>query len=621
MTTAMYRRGPDGIDHWRSGNVAFGQCMLRTTPESLEETQPLSSEDESLVLVMDGRVDNGEELRHALLGKGAVLRTRTDAELVLRAYEVWGEECADRIIGEFVFLVWDARHRRLFGSRDAAGARHFYYYQGHRWLAFASEIKGLLALPQIRPTLNECRLLDYLVPEFDRDDEVNTFYAGIFRLPAGHAIRASAAGTGTWRYWQPESVPSARVTSHAECAEALLTQIQVATKARLRAVGPVAAMLSGGLDSSMIVGLISGEFRASLTQPLTTVSLIRDDRDNCRDWPFIQEMLRDTWLDPVVITPALPSDRCDSFLNDAAQADEPFSPVHGFTDALVYEGARSHGCRIVLDGMAGDLLFLSPERSLSWIVQAKKYSLLPDLLSAYRYHGIKNGRLKIAWQMLRSMAPQPALNVYRAARDAARALGVARNDGSNLGLSLLRPAVRRQLLARKATARVIGGPQNEYACGPHAHARNFTTGLLSFAHEVIGQPALAMGVEPRSPFSDRRVIECAVSLPAEAKLCAPRYKQLLRECAVGVLPESVRQRPVIGGHPGWKFFDRVVTQTEPRWSILTTQSLAHGRLAEWIDVRRLSKTLADYQTQRSYDTGYGLLRVAVLALWLQSRSL
>jgi len=91
MTAAIAHRGPDGINHWVKGSVALGQCMLCTTPESLEETQPLTNEDESLVLVMDGRVDNWEELRRHLLGRGAVLRTRADAELVLRAYEIWGE--------------------------------------------------------------------------------------------------------------------------------------------------------------------------------------------------------------------------------------------------------------------------------------------------------------------------------------------------------------------------------------------------------------------------------------------------------------------------------------------------------------------------------------------------
>ncbi len=189
MTAAMHYRGPDGIHHWRKGNVALGQCMLRTTPESLEETQPLTNEDESLVLVMDGRVDNWEELRRELLGKGAVLRTRADAELVLRAYEVWGEDCPDRIIGECVFFIWDARQQHLFAARDAAGTRHFYYHQGKDWFAFASEIKGLLTLQRIERRLNESRLLDYLVEEFDRDDEVGTCLRR-YSAPAGRARHA-----------------------------------------------------------------------------------------------------------------------------------------------------------------------------------------------------------------------------------------------------------------------------------------------------------------------------------------------------------------------------------------------------------------------------------------------
>ena len=114
MTSAMAHRGPDGINHWVKGSVALGQCMLRTTPESLEEHQPLTNEDESLVLVMDGRVDNWEELRRELLGRGAVLRTRSDAELVLRAYEIWGRDCLAHIDGDFALVIWDAHKQQAF---------------------------------------------------------------------------------------------------------------------------------------------------------------------------------------------------------------------------------------------------------------------------------------------------------------------------------------------------------------------------------------------------------------------------------------------------------------------------------------------------------------------------
>ena len=170
MTTAMIHRGPDDVAHWQRANVALGHCMFRTTPESLAEHQPYTNEDASLVLVMDGRVDNGDELRHALLAKGAMPRNRTDAALVLCAYETWGKQCPERIIGEFAFVIWDVRQRCLFGARDAVGARHFYYHSGPGWFGFASEIKGLLATGLIEARLNASRMFDYLVPDFDRDD-------------------------------------------------------------------------------------------------------------------------------------------------------------------------------------------------------------------------------------------------------------------------------------------------------------------------------------------------------------------------------------------------------------------------------------------------------------------
>ena len=138
VTSAMHYRGPDGINHWVRGSVALGQCMLRTTPESVEETQPLANEDESLVLIMDGRVDNWEELRRELLGRGAKLRTRADAELALRAYETWGRDCLTHIDGDFALAIWDARRREAFCARDRVGVKPFYYQWNGRRLVFAS---------------------------------------------------------------------------------------------------------------------------------------------------------------------------------------------------------------------------------------------------------------------------------------------------------------------------------------------------------------------------------------------------------------------------------------------------------------------------------------------------
>ena len=308
---------------------------------------------------------------------------------MLRAYEAWGEKSPDRIIGEFVFFIWDSRQQRLFGARDAAGTRHFYYCAGKGWFGFASEIKGLLATGLIEARLNESRVFDYLVSEYDRDDQVGTFYQGINRMPAGHAMAVTPHGSRTWRYWEPGNLPPMNFKSLDECAEAFREQFRIAVKCRLRSIGPVGAMLSGGLDSSSIVGLIGKEFRGDLQQPLKTFSLIREDRENCKDWQHIQEMLKEGWIEPTIIDSSIAGDVFRSCLDSIPNTDEPFALSHGLTYSLIYEAARQNGCRIVLDGMAGDLLFYSLDRSLDLILRRKMLAHVAGNLCGIRpaWHG------------------------------------------------------------------------------------------------------------------------------------------------------------------------------------------------------------------------------------------
>jgi asparagine synthase (glutamine-hydrolysing) len=610
MTHSMQNRGPDGIHHWRRGSVALGHCMLRTTPESLEENQPLANEDESLVLVMDGRVDNGEDLRRDLLGRGAILRDRTDAELVLRAYEVWGAQCPDRIIGEFAFFVWDERRRTLFGARDAAGTRHFYYHAGQGWFGFASEIKGLLATGLIAARLNESRVLDYLVVEYDRDDQIGTFYQDIVRLPAGHAIEISAQGARTWRYWEPGNLTVNKFASLEECAEAFLDQLRVAVKCRLRSNGPVGAMLSGGLDSSSIVGLIRKEFRGDLQQPLKTISLIREDRENCKDWQHIQEMLKEGWIDPVILTSATGGENGKARLDNIARIDEPFALSHGLTYAMVYESGQRQGCRVVLDGMAGDLLFYGVDRSLDAILRGKLLGHLPDVFAAFERHGFENRTRTLLIRSLAAVTPPGVRAVYRRLREKRRVLqddlALLRRDKVIPWLAEKRRQARQEEAAKK--------PGNDQA----AHARSFTSGLLSFPHEVYGQIAFASGVEPRSPFSDRRMIEFAIQIPVAAKLGVPWYKNLLREATAGVLPERVGWRCDLGNHPGWKAYERLISATaESRPEIWNPEYLS-CRLNPWVDHERLFREWAAHERDPVYEKNYQLFTMAILARWIDA---
>jgi len=186
MTAAMAHRGPDGIGHWVDGGGALDQCMLHTTPESLEEVQPLVSEDKHRVLVMGGRVDNWEALRSRLLERGCRLSTRSDAELVLKAYEAWGEDCLAYIDGDFALALGDGHRRALFCARDRIGAKPFYYHRDGQRLAFASEMKPIVALPWVKQEIDEGVIAAVIADDRCSLDE--TWWQCILRLVAAHRM-------------------------------------------------------------------------------------------------------------------------------------------------------------------------------------------------------------------------------------------------------------------------------------------------------------------------------------------------------------------------------------------------------------------------------------------------
>lgn len=250
MSTALAYRGPDGITHWVNGPVALGQCMLRTTPEALEEAQPLANEDQSLILVMDGRVDNWATLRQQLLAKGAVLRSRADAELVLRSYEIWGKQCLQQMEGDFALAIWDAKRQTVFCARDPLGNKPFHYHWQGNTLAFASELHPLLALPWVKQTVNEGMVAEFLAGDWYSSEE--TLWQGILRLVAAHTLEANAQGVRLTQYWQPDIEATLPYTSEQEYVEHYRELVFESIRRQSRCHKPVAVEVSGGLDSSAV---------------------------------------------------------------------------------------------------------------------------------------------------------------------------------------------------------------------------------------------------------------------------------------------------------------------------------------------------------------------------------
>jgi asparagine synthase (glutamine-hydrolysing) len=183
MTALLKRRGPEHTGMWRDGRVCLGHTLLATTPELLIERQPFIHPDSGCVITADVRLDNRVELLK-LLDRQTGAESEGDAELILRAYLAWGEQCLDRLLGDFAFAIWDPRERQLFCARDHFGMRPFYYHYGSRQrFLFASDARAILVTPEVPYRINNGRVADFLVSELEWIDYTSTFYEHIFRLP------------------------------------------------------------------------------------------------------------------------------------------------------------------------------------------------------------------------------------------------------------------------------------------------------------------------------------------------------------------------------------------------------------------------------------------------------
>lgn len=250
MVDILAHRGLDGSGIWSDRNVGLGHRMLWTTPESLSEKLPLVNHVSNLAITADARIDNREELFAALSLIGESSEKITDSQLILHAYEKWGDRTPEYLLGDFAFAIWDARQQTLFCARDHYGVKPFYYYSSKDTLVFATEIKALLCLPQVPSRLNEEKVGHYLVAALP--DNTSTLYKDILRLPAGHHMTVSPNQISIKSYWTLDPHREIRMASDGEYAEAFREIFVKAVDCRLRSAFPIGSHLSGGLDSSSI---------------------------------------------------------------------------------------------------------------------------------------------------------------------------------------------------------------------------------------------------------------------------------------------------------------------------------------------------------------------------------
>lgn len=282
MTDTMQRRGPDRQQVWIEGPVGFGHAALFSTVEAERENQPTTL-DNSVWITGDARIDEWDELRRKLEAKGEThSEAVTDIELILRAYRVWGTACVDHLLGDF--RLCDLGWARTAAFLCARSQRHqtIYYHLSDRLFAFGSEVRLLLAMPDVPQRLNEARIADAIVDELEGIDQISTFYLDIQRLPRAHIMIIDREGMRQQRYWALDLNKEIRLKSDSEYSEAFLDIFQKAVICRLRAPDRVGSMLSGGLDSSSVVAVARQWRKNGGHAPLSTFSGITAAGDDLK---------------------------------------------------------------------------------------------------------------------------------------------------------------------------------------------------------------------------------------------------------------------------------------------------------------------------------------------------
>ncbi len=533
MSRAIAHRGRDGEGQKLAGSFGLACQFLWVTPEEVGERQPLAG-GQGALLAFDGRVDNREHL----LGLLGLPPRASDAALVLRALETWGEAALERIEGDFALAFYQPARRRLLLARDAIGVRPLYYFHHARLFAFGSEIKALLAHPDIPAQPDEEGLAGYLflgrgpLPRVER-----TCFAGISSLPAGHLLVVEPnARPVTSCYWDFDPEYRVRLGSFGEYVEAFRDLYRRAVARRARSAYPVAVSLSGGLDSSSIfcqAETLRRE-RPGICPAVLGVSYVGPEGSAADERAYLDEIERayGVAVQRLDLAPSLGL-TWDAERQTRASESPMLDTLWPVTGRLL-DAAAASGARRLLSGHWGDQLLHSTAylvdlfRRGAWGTMLRHLASLED----WFHHSEASAlRQQIAFDLVRYHVPSVLVPVLKRMR---RLLG---SDGERPWLD--RAFQRRAL--RQAGRPVSVGPAFATAQAKSLYLEvrlPYTAQCLDWNNKV----AALHGLDYAFPLLDRELVAFLLATPGEVHNAGGVPRALIREALRGVLPEAVRLR-------------------------------------------------------------------------------
>jgi asparagine synthase (glutamine-hydrolysing) len=587
--------------------VLFGHRRLSILDLTPAGSQPMVSDDGLSLLCFNGEIYNFVELRDELRGHGISFRGTGDTEVLLKAYEHWGSEAFNRLNGMWAFALWDGRRRTLVVSRDRFGVKPVYWARVDGVTIFGSEIKALLAYPELFRGVDDRKVLSFLRDgATDQDDE--TMFAGIRSLAPGTHLELTERRTLAKRFWSLPTTSESDATPEELIAQftRLLTD---SVHLRVRSDVPIGTMMSGGLDSTAITALIRAEQLTALGQ-FQGLEAFHHTFSAC--WPGstsdeeaeIDLMCRELGLVSHKLYPT-PETVADVLPEVVYHLDEPFVDPVSAVQYLLMREARGHGVKVVLNGHGSDELLAGYHNHFVPV-------LLADLLLSGRlgsfireqrsFRGTGWPWVGVLWSLLVRLLPQ-RIRINPATPH--RALELLRGSAGIF-------------------ASVDGGGSPE-ASGPtrpvprlsHLNARlwfEFTTRNLPRWLRMEDRMSMASSVESRLPFMDYRLVEFAFSLPDDVKLRHGYNKYILRRSMRNLLPSHLTETRI--KHPfKAPFEDWLRGAWRPMIQDLLVRNCEVGRYLEY---PKFGKKLASYLdgNDRALPT-YLLWRVLNTELWLR----
>jgi len=583
MSRTIAHRGPDGRVVEALGSVALGHLLMRVTHEDAHDAQPVH--DGRVVLVADARLDNREALAAALGIADPLLVTMPDSALMLAAWRHWGEDCVEHLIGDFVAAIWDGEARRLVLLRDHMGQRTLFYTIQRDFIAVASEVRALLALPDVPRTLSRS-MIGHRLMTSTGNAPGSSFHQEIHGLPGG-AI-ATIGGDGEFalrRYWRPRADPAHEGRDEAYYVTTYRTLMAEAVACRIRrARKPAALQLSGGFDSSAIAGLAGEVVRPKRGKLIAVSALLAPGQDAVpgnarraveacvRHMPHVE-------LHPFVREDESALERLEEYF---LLSGLPASETH-FVRTALYESAAEAGAQVVMDGHGGDYT-VNPRGhgALAWVIRHRRWrEILPTMRMIARRR--RRSPVRELARALRQLIPVPIKALKRRITRLGRkpwwdhmiADGFARElfgDGT-VRAEQLRGSPRDVSDMRAVMIEALNR-QCDAACAA-----------------VPASPA-ARGLEFTMPFHDKRIVEFGLAVPEALYAKGGMDRYLARKALADVLPPELLAKPARGNDVLDPDMEAMVAGIREPLLALADSLAQDARIARYMDFGRVGTALA-----------------------------